>query len=177
MFKEWYKDLTSQIKWEGELSKVFSEHQGVRQGGVTSPAAYKLFINPMLDHIETQNLGSYVGPNYCGTPTVANDVCLVSNNPEDLQAMLDIQGDYANKEHYCISKTKSSVVQFNDKQPRKFTMNSEEIPTSQSAVHLGIERDNSSKFGTKNVSNARISAARKATYALMGAGLHESNMP
>ncbi|CAG2187811.1 unnamed protein product [Mytilus edulis] len=89
--------------------------------------------------------------------------------------MLDIQGDYANKEHYCISKTKSSVVQFNDKQPRKFTMNSEEIPTSQSAVHLGIERDNSSKFGTKNVSNARISAARKATYALMGAGLHGLN--
>ncbi|VDI67737.1 Hypothetical predicted protein [Mytilus galloprovincialis] len=173
MFKEWYKDLTSQIKWESELSKVFSEHQGVRQGGVTSPAAYKLFINPMLDHIETQNLGSYIGPIYCGTPTVADDVCLVSNNPEDLQAMLDIQGDYANKEHYCINKTKSSVVQFNDKQPRNFTMNSEEIPTSQSIVHLGIERDNSSKFGTKNISNTRISAARKATYALMGAGLHD----
>ncbi|VDI42974.1 Hypothetical predicted protein [Mytilus galloprovincialis] len=112
MFKEWYKDLTSQIKWEGELSKVFSEHQGVRQGGVTSPAAYKLFINPMLDHIETQNLGSYIGPIYCGTPTVADDVCLVSNNPEDLQAMLDIQGDYANKEHY-LYKVKQNHLWFN----------------------------------------------------------------
>ncbi|CAG2213888.1 unnamed protein product [Mytilus edulis] len=94
---------------------------------------------------------------------------------KDLTSQIKWEGDYANKEHYCISKTKSSVVQFNDKQPRNFTMNSEEIPTSQSAVHLGIERDNSSKFGTKNVSNARISAARKATYALMGAGLHGLN--
>ncbi|CAC5388852.1 unnamed protein product [Mytilus coruscus] len=85
MFKEWYKELTSRIKWESELSKILSEHQELRHDGVTSPAAYKLFINHMLDHIETQDLGSYIGPIYYGTPTVADDVCLVSNNPEYLQ--------------------------------------------------------------------------------------------
>ena len=46
---EWYKDLTSQVKWDGALSTEFPEKQVVRQGGVWSPIVYKTFINPLLD--------------------------------------------------------------------------------------------------------------------------------
>jgi hypothetical protein len=47
LFKEWYQNLTTKVKWEGQISRGFEEKQGVRQGGVWSPAAYKVFINSL----------------------------------------------------------------------------------------------------------------------------------
>ena len=45
LFKEWYQNLTTKVKWEGQITRGFEEKQGVRQGGVWSPTAYKVFIN------------------------------------------------------------------------------------------------------------------------------------
>ena len=45
LFKEWYQNLTTKVKWEGQISHGFEEKQGVRQGGVWLPTAYKVFIN------------------------------------------------------------------------------------------------------------------------------------
>ncbi|CAC5378655.1 unnamed protein product [Mytilus coruscus] len=44
-FENWYTELTSKVKWKGELSHQIIEQQGVRQGGIWSPTAYKLFVN------------------------------------------------------------------------------------------------------------------------------------
>ena len=38
---------------------------------------------------------------------VADDVTLIANNPHDLQTMLNIQMDHANKHRYIISDQKS----------------------------------------------------------------------
>lgn len=34
MLNVWYHELVSQVKWNGGLSRMFPEKQGVRQGGV-----------------------------------------------------------------------------------------------------------------------------------------------
>jgi hypothetical protein len=65
-----------------------------------SPTAYKIFINPLLDTLERNQLGAYLGIHYCGTPTVADDVTLISNDPYELQSMLDIQTSHANSKRY-----------------------------------------------------------------------------
>jgi hypothetical protein len=53
--------------------------------------AYKISINSLLDTLERNQLGAYLGTHYCGTPTVADDVTLISNDPYELQSMLDRQ--------------------------------------------------------------------------------------
>ncbi|CAC5371843.1 unnamed protein product [Mytilus coruscus] len=68
LFKDWYKGLNSNIKWQGQTSRTFLESQGVRQGGVWSPTAYKIFINSLLTTLETYRIGSI----YVGVPTVAD---------------------------------------------------------------------------------------------------------
>ena len=40
------------------------------------------------------------------TPTVADDVTLISNDPYELQSMLDIQTSHANSKRYLISEQK-----------------------------------------------------------------------
>ena len=73
--KEWYSNMTSQVKWEGELSKPFEEQQGVRHGGggIWSPTAYKAFINPMLKIFEEKAMGYKIGSVHVATPTCADD--------------------------------------------------------------------------------------------------------
>jgi hypothetical protein len=44
MFKEWYQNLTTKVKWEGQISRGFEEKQGVRQGGVWDKCSFsKIF--------------------------------------------------------------------------------------------------------------------------------------
>ena len=62
-FNNWYKGLTSKIKWKNELSRPIIEEQGVRQGGIWSPTAYTFFINSLLDSFERNKLGAYIGTN------------------------------------------------------------------------------------------------------------------
>ncbi|CAG2242211.1 unnamed protein product [Mytilus edulis] len=121
LFKEWYNNVQTKIKWQGQFSHTFPELQGVRQGGVWSPAAYKIFINSLLKIYETEQLGARIGSVYCGVPTVADDVTLVSNDPFELQSMLDIQMFHANKQRYIISsqnhvffkeKTRNSQLEY-----------------------------------------------------------------
>lgn len=174
-FEEWYKNVTSKIKWNGSLSRPIQEQQGVRQGGVWSPSAYKIFIDRLLELFQTNQLGAYIGSTYCGIPTVADDVTLISNCQFELQTMLDVQADYANKQRYLLSEQKSTILSFNDGNEHHWSINNKELKTSESAVHLGITRDSKSSTGTKKVVGERIVTARKTVYALMGAGLHGLN--
>ncbi|CAG2239510.1 unnamed protein product [Mytilus edulis] len=168
-FKNWYEEVTSKIKWNGNISRPIQEQQGVRQGGVWSPTAYKIFINKLLKTFEKNQLGAYIGCTYCGIPTVADDVTFISKSPTELQTMLDIQAYYANKQRYLLSEQKSTILVLNDKENRSWSLNNKDLSTSESAVHLGIERDSTSKSGSKEVICKRVITARKTTYSLMEA--------
>jgi hypothetical protein len=61
LFKEWYNNMQTKIKWQGQHSRTLHERQGVRQGGVWSPAAYKIFINSLLTTYEIEKLGARIG--------------------------------------------------------------------------------------------------------------------
>ena len=67
----------------------------MRQGGVWSPTAYRVFVNSLLKAFEDRKLGAHLGSLYCGIPTVADDVTLVSNDPNELQVMLNVQSSFA----------------------------------------------------------------------------------
>jgi hypothetical protein len=56
----------------------------------------------MLNLLHEHRLGSCIGNIYCGTPTVADDVVLAAGNAHELQAMLSVQENYANRENYAI---------------------------------------------------------------------------
>jgi hypothetical protein len=100
--------MQTQIKWQGQYSRTLHERQGGRQGGVWSPAAYNICINSLLATYETEKLGARIGSIFCGVPTVADDMILVSFDPFELQTMLDTQMSHANKLRYIIRTQKSS---------------------------------------------------------------------
>jgi hypothetical protein len=173
-FKQWYDNVASKVRWKKNLCDSINELQGVRQGGVWSPTAYKLFINSLLDTLERNQLGAYPGTHYCGTTTVADDVTLISNDPYELQSMLDIQRSHANSKRYLISEQKSSILTFNCTKEHKWYLNNKEMSATNKATHLGIERISTGN-NRKEVVQTRIATARRTVFALMGAGLHGLN--
>jgi hypothetical protein len=50
-FKHWYENVASKVRWKQNLSDSINELQGVRQGGVWSPTAYKI-EHPQMPHIK-----------------------------------------------------------------------------------------------------------------------------
>jgi len=146
------------------MSRTITEKQGVRQGGVWSPTAYKVFVNSLLKTFEDRKVGAHLGSLYCGIPTVADDVTLVSNDPNELQVMLNVQSSFANKQRFIISTKKSCVLQNGCDKDQWWTINNETLKTPTSAPHLGIQRDNYSKFGVKEVIPCRIQTARRTVY-------------
>ena len=52
-FYEMHKNSKKVVKWKGELSEMFSEDIGVRQGGICAPNEYLTYVNPNLKTLES----------------------------------------------------------------------------------------------------------------------------
>ena len=61
--------------------------QGVQQGVLLSLLFYSIFINDLLHQLECSKFGVSIVPIYCGSPTYADDMCLLAASPSDLQAI------------------------------------------------------------------------------------------
>ena len=87
-----YSEMSSRIKWQGELSDNFSINQGVRRGRIFSPHLYKMYVNPLLGEMKRIARGAPIGTIYTGTVAVADDFLFLSNCPDEHQIMLNLSG-------------------------------------------------------------------------------------
>ena len=107
-----YENTQTQIKMNGQLSRNFTEKLGVKQGHIKSSDNYKIYINPLLDAVDSANLGVWLGPVNVGSSACADDEYLISDSQTKLQALLDIAQYYGNmyRVTYGPAKTKVTVV-------------------------------------------------------------------
>ena len=172
--KSLHTDCREHVRWQGASSEEYTVSQGVRQGGVLSTTLYKYYINDLLHQLEDADLGVKLGTTYMGCPTCADDVVFASENTEEMQVMLNICSDYANKHRYKINPTKSTTTIYPENLGKAennthLVMGEDKIPNTKEFTHLGITRcSNRSKPDI----NDRITSARKSAYSLMGTGLH-----
>ena len=182
ILKDSYTGMSSVVNWGGELSKPFVEQQGVRQGGIISPSAYKMFLNPLLDLYSSNSLGLQIGNVYLGSPACADDLLFLAKTATELQEMIFVQEFYANAERYDVSDTKTKVFIANSvvsnetwNENSTFVLNGRKVEVVEECVHLGITRDSKSRSGHAKTIDERIQSARRCAYSLMGAGLHGQN--
>ena len=171
--------MYSRVLWQGELSAKFPIYQGNRQGGNSSPSDYCTYKYEELQILDDAKCGTYIGDIHIPAPTCADDTILMSDHISDLQAQLELAGDYSRQERYEVQLAKTSIVPMNvcndltgmlgTSQP--WELNGDKVNVTSTFTHLGIQRDNlQAGNGTDPVISARLSLARKTTYALMGVG-------
>lgn len=178
-----YKGLTAKVKWEGDISDSFNICQGVRQGGILSTHLYKAYVNDLLLELEEQDLGMNIGPVYSGCPTCADDILLITSEPNELQLMLSLAFTYSQEHRYHIHPQKSAVIKKNVSKPAKandtqdvdtnWKLGNTDMPARETTTHLGLTR---AATGETNINiSDRISLARRTLYALMRTGVHGTN--
>lgn len=178
LLRNMYTGLTSSVKWLGEIGPKFGINQGVRQGGILSTFLYKTYVNNVLVELKQQRLGLSIGTTYIGCPTVADDICLLSESKDELQCMLEVAVRNARQDRVTIHPTKTSAIVINktsryNKSDLEWTLGVNKVAPSPKATHLGIFRAES-KENEINIEH-RLSLARRTMYSLINTGFHGSN--
>ena len=168
-----YENTRTQIKMNGQLSRSISEQTGVKQGHIKSSDHYKIYINPLLDTVDSAKLGVWIGPINVGDSACADDEYLMSDSQTKLQALLDIAQFYGDMYlvTYGAAKTKVTVIgsdidmrYYRDLAP--WQLDGQKVKVTVDNEHLGqvvsgVEQEQ------KNV-DLRISKGRSSLFGLLG---------
>ena len=163
------------VRIDGELSSTVCISQGVGQERVPSTGNYKIFIDPVLRLLSDMNAGQFIGPYFCGCPTCADDILLVAESPDELQAQLDVVFAFSTQERYRIHPQKSKIIITGDTNPEttssRWYLGDEPLEITDNCTHLGLERA-TSQLTPHSLISDRIQLARRTAYSLTGAGFH-----
>ena len=178
-----YIDSTEAVKINGALSTEYSVMQGVKQGNVTSPPSYKVYVHQLLEQLQTASIGLSIGGIYLGSPTCADDILLLSRCPYELQSMITINEIYSKRNRYEIHAdpdpliSKSCVTPLFLPAEHKAAENSWEIygiqlPCTEEFAHLGLDWQQGK---LAPCIQAKIKKARQTAYSMLKPGMHGSN--
>ena len=113
-FVELYNNCTSKVRYKSRTSSMFPVLQGTRQGGISSPALYLIYINDLISELEQSGAGICLGGYSISSLSVADDMVLLSFSRKGLHTLMDICYRYSCKWRYLYNPTKCSVVVFNE---------------------------------------------------------------
>ena len=178
-----YIDSTETVKINGQLSRPYDVLQGVKQGNVTSPPSYKVYISQLLEQLQQSDIGLSIGCIYIGTPSCADDILLLSRCPYELQSMLTINESYSIRNKYEIHADPDPLISKSCVTPlflpgvHRSTENNWQIygtqlPCTDGFGHLGLEWQQG-KLAPDIQAN--IKKARQTAYSMLKPGMHGSN--
>ena len=153
-----YRNQTCDVKWNSSYSFRFQVSNGVRQGAVSSPLLFSIYIDDLLVLLRQSGFGCRLDSFYYGVLGYADDLLLLSASRSGLQAMVSIcerfarlrrlkfstNANPAQSKTKCIifSKVKSCQVNV-----APVILNGDPLPWVDKVKHLGnlMEQNNSMK--------------------------------
>ncbi|KAJ8710817.1 hypothetical protein PYW08_009332 [Mythimna loreyi] len=112
MFKYWYDHQTNQVKWLGELSDEYRLECGVRQGGLTSPSLFNLYVNGLIDELSKIGVGCSIDGHCINSISYADDMVLLSPSVAALRKLIRVCEEYARVHGLLYNEQKSELVVF-----------------------------------------------------------------
>ena len=103
-----FKNITSKVFLNGNVSEPFDILQGARQGSTGAPFYYT--VNDILTRATNSNVGLKIADLKLCPSTQADDIVLLSLSSRSLHALLTICGTYANKWRYSYNNGKCATM-------------------------------------------------------------------
>ena len=150
---ELYTNQCLLVRWDNTCSTSFECTNGIKQGGVLSPTLFCIYMDELLNRLEKSGYGCYIGYEFLGALSYADDLTLVAPSIHALQKMLNVCACFANEYDVLFNASKSVLLLSNASvSDVKLNLNGNDIPAQAIASHLGsfIGRESNSA----NVSKA-----------------------
>ena len=153
-----YRYQQCNVKWGRSYSDSFSVSNGVRQGAISSPIFFSIYINGLIVKLRSSGFGCHIGTLFMGCLGYADDILLLSASRTGLQAMVETCAKFVRKKNLKFStnmnpeKSKTKCIVFS-KNPRDrlqlapVLLNGDPLPWVSQVKHLGnvLQSDNSMK--------------------------------
>ncbi|KAI8426309.1 hypothetical protein MSG28_005182 [Choristoneura fumiferana] len=110
LFRHWYSNQLNRVRWASSLSSEYRLECGVRQGGITSPKLFNLYINGLIDGLSSMHAGCYVGSICVNSLSYADDMVLLCPSVSALEQLLARCEAYALTHGLEYNTKKSHVV-------------------------------------------------------------------
>ena len=103
----WYQSMRATVLLNGEYSEFFSVTKGTRQGSMLSPYLSNIFIDELMENLESCPYGIRIGSLSLNT---ADDNTLMARTVTDLQQLVNICYHYSCKWRFVFGPSKSKCI-------------------------------------------------------------------
>ena len=138
------------------MSHEFKVSNGVRQGAVSSPLLFSVYIDELFAQLQKSGIGCRLYGLYFGVVGYADDLLLLSASRSGLQSMVNLCAQFMKAKGLKFStnevpeKSKTKCIIFSKKEKERnrvlpISLNGNELPWVAEVKHLGntLESDNS----------------------------------
>ena len=166
-----YREFNIRVRVQSAISGDGRIEQGLKQGGVLSTSMLTLFMDDKIKMMLKAGIGATIGERTVPVIAYADDEVLISTDPAELQALLDIAFQHSCLWQYRYNAAKSKIVIYGTKGSRNsWKLGNEVIDSVDEYTHLGVI------MSPRAVARKRIEAgmnnARRALYAHCQNGLN-----
>ena len=108
----WYTHQEFTVRWGNTLSDNFLVSNGVRQGGVLSPALFSVYMDDLSTVLNTLNFGCYFNSTMINHLMYADDLVIVSPSIRSMQVLLSHCERFADDNDVKFNVKKSKCMSF-----------------------------------------------------------------
>jgi hypothetical protein len=112
IMKYWYHNQRNSVRWAGVYSEEYRLECGVRQGGLTSPRLFNLYINNLIEELSGASVGCSIGGQIMNNVSYADDMALLGPSIGALEILIDICERYAGAHGLRYNSKKSELLVF-----------------------------------------------------------------
>lgn len=112
VFEYWYSHQINHVKWAGALSDAYGMECGVRQGGVTSPRLFNLYVDNLIDGLSSLPVGCTIDGVSVNNLSYADDMVLLAPSIRALRILIAFCEAYAASHGLEYNATKCEFIVF-----------------------------------------------------------------
>ncbi|XP_052758207.1 uncharacterized protein LOC128202323 [Galleria mellonella] len=119
ILKYWYTNQVNNVRWGNALSEEYKLECGVRQGGLTSPKLFNLYINDLIVGLSSSRVGCHVDNVCINNISYADDMVLLTPTIRALRQLMYMCETYSASHglKYNVNKTEYLIFKANGKCP------------------------------------------------------------
>jgi hypothetical protein len=149
LLDRWYSKSYSSVKWLNVISQPYKLTAGVRQGGVLSPFLFAIYVDDLLNKLNSCALGCYINHLCFNAIMYADDLILLSLSILDLQPMINICITELESIDMVLNINKSVCIRIGKRKlhtTSNLLVNDQPLKWHQEISYLGVTIQSANKF-------------------------------